>query len=494
LFSFVERTFCVGFPVRDPFRTVAITGELVQPDGSTALIEGFCDSSDGSVYRIRFMPTQEGTHRWSARVEGPGVSLQESGSFDAVDKGAKGILEAEGWGFLWSRSREPFFWNATTAYLLAGLREDVAFQAIDRLAKLGINRIRVALCPTRQQDGGRWSESQVKPREDFTFLYGPWPARQPDSQSDPQFDVSRFDIAYWQKFERILSRAASHGMIVHTIFFVDAQENQNYPFEKGRVGDDPDERRYFSYAVARLAPFWNVEWCITNEWALYRPDEWVEALGSHMAQKDPYGHLCTVHGHDHFPFRASSWCTHATFQVWDEDGGYDWVTENRREQMEAGSIKPQVNEEYGYEDHYPVPWGGGKVAPARNADNRRRLAWEITMAGAWQTNGESAANGLGGWINGLGDDSMTMFHGVRHMASLFGSLPWSQLEPRPELSSPALRVMEGPGIVVLYQPEGGPLPDPWSAQGIRGWNPRTGEWADAPDGEGDWVWVVESVP
>lgn len=30
--------------------------------------------------------------------------------------------------------------------------------------------------------------------------------------------------------------------------------------------------------------------------------------------------------------------------------------------------------EYGYEDHYPFPWGEKRLWPARTGDNRRRLA------------------------------------------------------------------------------------------------------------------------
>jgi hypothetical protein len=96
---------------------------------------------------------------------------------------------------------------------------------------------------------------------------------------------------------------------------------------------------------------------------------------------------------------------------------------------------PQVNEEYGYEDHYPT-WGGGRKAPARSADNRRRLAWGMYMAGGYQTTGERADTGTGwgpdtggGWINGRGDDSMVMLEGYGHIVDFFTAVPWWRLEP-----------------------------------------------------------------
>jgi hypothetical protein len=58
------------------------------------------------------------------------------------------------------------------------------------------------------------------------------------------------------------------------------------------------------------------------------------------------------------------------------------------------------------------------------------------MAGAYQTNGERADTGTGwgpdtggGWINGRGDDSMTMFVGYGHIVDFFTSLPWWELVP-----------------------------------------------------------------
>ena len=63
---------------------------------------------------------------------------------------------------------------------------------------------------------------------------------------------------------------------------------------------------------------------------------------------------------------------------------------NRREQAATGRPMPQINEEYGYEDACPNPGGQARQWPARTADTRRRLAWEITMAGTYQSTGERA--------------------------------------------------------------------------------------------------------
>jgi hypothetical protein len=123
------------------------------------------------------------------------------------------------------------------------------------------------------------------------------------------------------------------------------------------------------------------------------------------------------------------------YQRWDEAGGYRFMLENRCKQAETGRIIPQVNEEYGYEDHYPT-WGGNRKAPARRADDRRRLAWSMYMAGCYQTTGERADTGTGwgpdtggGWLNGRGDDSMKMLVGYGHIVDFFTSVRWWELNP-----------------------------------------------------------------
>jgi hypothetical protein len=321
-FDYFEVLIRTHNPIADPFRSVKVTGEFDEKH-----IDGFCDAQDGSVYRVRFLATNPGEHRFTVFFAHGETKKSFSGSFVAGKSDSKGILRAKDWGFVWSETNEPFFWNATTCYLMAGLSDEKIIEAMERLARFGINRIRVSLCPSRQKDGGRWYESQVGQREDFSYLYSPWLCATPDIWDDPRPDTTRFDVAYWQKFERLLAQAQRHNIVVQVIFFTDAQEPQNYPFERPspKADDakdfdhstrkpDPNERLYYCYAASRLSAFTNIEWCVTNEWALFQSNAWVDEIGSFLATQDPYGHLISVHGHGHFPFRESSWCTHALFQ------------------------------------------------------------------------------------------------------------------------------------------------------------------------------------
>jgi hypothetical protein len=135
------------------------------------------------------------------------------------------------------------------------------------------------------------------------------------------------------------------------------------------------------------------------------------------------------------------------------------MLESRKLQEKAGRIIPQTNEEYGYEDHYPL-W----AAPGSDStDVLRRTAWDIVMAGAYQTAGETARRGTniwpdtgGGWLNGRGDDTMTMFIGYGHMVDFMTRFEWWKTNPHDELVNNGNYCLADPGkIYAVYMPHGG---------------------------------------
>ncbi len=459
VYDFHEVTLTLpAAPAGNPFTDLSLTGELRPAGGPAVTVTGFCDSADGTTYRIRFMPRRTGRHEYRLQLAAPDGTHPVEGSFEAVEAGRPGLVEVDPefpYHFRYSGSGQHYFWNSTTTYALIGVRDDQAIAAgLERLARLGVNRIRAALIPPRVSSGQQWYEPAVVTDDTFTFCVNVWPAERPDDVKDPGFDTSRFNVAHFQKYERLLRRARDLGIQVSVIPYVDGRLPGVDPFRPERAGC-PDEERYYRYLVARLAAFSNVMWDVTNEWHLFRTEPWVNQMGALIRASDPYGHLISVHGHSKFPFHAAPWVSFAMYQSWDEHGGYDFLLRHRREQAATGRPLPQINEEYGYEDHYPKGWGESRVAPARSADNRRRLAWEMTMAGAYQTTGERAdVPGQGGWITGRGNATMVMLEGYRHLRAFFEKLPWWRLDPAPELVEGARCLAEPGRHYVLYLASG----------------------------------------
>jgi hypothetical protein len=222
---------------------------------------------------------------------------------------------------------------------------------------------------------------------------------------------------------------------------------------------------------------------------------------------DVYHHLATSHPMDNrHQDRSSSWFGMTSFQEWKRPL-HGWMLEQRRQQAATGRIIPQVNEEYGYEDHYPE-WAPYK-APAASADANRRAAWEIAMAGGYQTAGETAKRGTGmgpdtggGFLNGRGDDSMGMLGGYAHIVHFFSGLEWWRAEPHDELVNNGSYCLAEPGrVYIIYLPHGGSVTArlKLGRYEARWFNPRSGEYSaagiaqgpewnspNAPDRE-DWV-------
>jgi hypothetical protein len=284
-------------------------------------------------------------------------------------------------------------------------------------------------------------------------------------------------------------------MIVSVIFYVDGARAGTDPFGKENMGG-PDEQRYYRYAVARFAAFSNVMWDVANEYRLFRDDAWAEKMGSLIKEYDPYDHLTSTHGHETFNFRHSSWADFAMYQAWDEHGGHGFMLFNAREQEKVGRDIPQVNEEYGYEDHYPQGWGENRKPPARSAETRRKIAWGIYMAGCYQTTGERANTGTGsppdtggGWINGRGDDTMTMLSGYAHIVEFFSEFPYWKCDPHDELATGGAMCLFARGeCYAVYLPEGGVttlnLQDDYT---VRQFNPSNGQWKSLGQATGQWT-------
>lgn len=443
-------------------------------------VDGFCDSEDGSLFRIRFMPRSAGRYRYTVAFKFQGKTWSYEGYFEAKHAGDRGILrvdQAFPSHFVWEGTGEHYFYNGMTAYHLPGIREDDEIKRIlDRFHRNRVNRLRIGLSSSRVRNAMAWFEP-VYESEAFTFCYGPWAAERPDDAENPGWNVTRFDIAYWNKLERIIDYARRQNIVISLIMYVDAYRQGADPYGKLQMGGQ-DEQRYFRYAAARLAAFSNITWDLTNEYRLIRPHAWVERMGYYLKACDPYGHLVTCHGHGTFEFGLSGWADFAVYQSWDESGGYAYMLHNRERQQSTGRIIPQVNEEFGYEDHYPTAWGEGKVYPMRSGDTLRRRAWEIYMAGCYQTSGEYAGNGQGGWVNGRGDGTMHMLEGFAHIVTFFESCEWWRTTPdnSPLGQRDACCLADEGELYIVYTPVAQDLELllPAGRYEMNWYNPRTG--------------------
>ena len=454
-YDFVEVTANVERPdAPNPFTDVTLRGTFGRAGGSERQeVAGFCDSADGSVFRIRFMPSSPGDYSYSLTYRQGGFETTQAGGFRAADGHRRGPVRVDPkypWHFIWEGTGEHYFFNGTTAYFLLGWNDERIIQySVERLHRLKVNRLRVTIAGRENTLFGE----PVMNGGNFTTYPTPWPAQQADDMYHPGFDYTRFNLEYWRKFEHALRFARDRDMIISLV--LDMNDNKVHP-----PAASEDEYRFIRYAIARFGAFSNITWDLGDDLERYRSDEWTHETGTLIKKWDPYKHLATSHPVENVhQDRTSDWFDFTSFQEWSRNQ-HAYILKQRQAQEKTGRIIPQTNEEYGYEDHYPM-WAPG--LGSESAEVLRRTAWDIYMAGGYQTAGESARRGTniwpdtgGGWLNGRGDDTMTMFVGFGHIVDFFTSFEWWKTDPHDELVDNGNYCLAEPGqIYAVYLPRSG---------------------------------------
>jgi len=451
-YDFVEITLNVASPdAQNPFMDVTVEGQFGKTgSGQQLKVAGFCDSADGSVFRIRFMPATAGEYAYSIVYRQGGFEKTHSGTFRATAGHRRGPIRVDPqypWHFIWEGTGEHYFFNGTTAFWLMGWRDERTIEySIERLHEMKINRMRVLISGAADMF---WGEP-VMLGENFTMCLRPWMARDPESVWNPGIDFTHFNVPYWQKWERMLRFARDRDMIISAVLEISTHKSQP-------AAGSEDERRYIRYAIARLGAFSNYTYDLGDDLDSFRDEKWAHETGTFIESLDPYHHLASSHPvHREHQDRASAWMGFTSIQNWTRQQ-HALMLDERKIQLRTGRIIPQTNEEYGYEDHYPS-WAAPR--PEASGEAFRQLAWQIAMAGAYGTAGETAREGTnvwpdtgGGWINGRGDDTMVMLKGYEHMVDFFTSFEWWKTEPHDELVSRGAYCLAQPGeIYAVYLP------------------------------------------
>src|SRR6266700_5442108 len=84
-YDFVEVTANVAGPdVHNPFTDATLLGSFGKTGATERTnVEGFCDSADGSIFRIRFMPSKPGEYSYSIAYRQGAFEKTYTGTFRA---------------------------------------------------------------------------------------------------------------------------------------------------------------------------------------------------------------------------------------------------------------------------------------------------------------------------------------------------------------------------------------------------------------------------
>lgn len=490
-----------GYKISNPFTEILVKGKFTS--GNSVLeAEGFCDSQDGSVFRLRFSPENAGAvYSYNITVSGPGIKKSFNGNFTCINSTDPGpvITDPEHpKHFIYKGSKKPFYHLGNTVYGLVDIAniDEQIIATIDYCYKMGFNKIRFLLTGYPRDYDNRSSDDV-----DYGVPEDPWKAPNygslpgrvnpiPAWEGKPHnYDFERFNIAHWQRVDDAVRRMKEKGIIATCIILI---EKQNLPKEIGELTEN--EYRLYRYAVARLAAFSNVWWDLGNEHNEFRKPAWGNKMGNFVKEKDPYDRLASAHAHADFYYNDSPWADFIiTQQYGDLDSVYDWA-------MDYYDVpKPYINEEYGYEGRTDKPVGHGM-----NSNWVRKCHWAIAMAGGYATYGDWS-DGTSYFYMGIPGPGKAASQ-LGYLRSFFESIPFNRMIPSGKLTSNAYCLSGPDDLYVLYLPEGGAtdVDLSGSAKNIlqaRWFDPVTGNWSkqdilkkgkntvNAPSGQ-DWVCLI----
>jgi hypothetical protein len=94
---FSEVTVNVAGPdARNPFTDVTLRGNFGKAGAiERRNVEGFCDSPDGSVFRIRFMPASPGDYTYSVTYQQGDFEKTSTGTFRAAEGRRRGPIRVD---------------------------------------------------------------------------------------------------------------------------------------------------------------------------------------------------------------------------------------------------------------------------------------------------------------------------------------------------------------------------------------------------------------
>jgi len=476
-FDVAEFVIHVPQPAKNPFLDVQITGSFTAR-GKTVTVKGFADSQDGTLFRLRFCPSQAENYIYSVLYKNDGVEYNFSGSLRCFEGGRSGpvtVNPSHRRHFIYTGSQKSFFHLGYTAYhLLDPSNSDDQVDSLIQYCKAnGFNKIRFLLTGYARDDSastvntenehGANNPSEILQQKVKKYNYGAisgqvnhlpaWIGR------PHEYDFTRMNVRYWQRVDRAVREMRNAGIIATCIFTI---EKQGLPRELGALSKH--ELLLYSYAVSRLSAFDNVWWDLGNEHNETRDTVWGNRMGVLVKEEDPYDRCLSAHAYDTFLYPKSRW---ADFIITQQYGTarelHNWVLKY------LSVAKPYINEEYGYEGNANI------VGHSQNSEMTLRVHWAIAMAGGYATYGDYSDYVSYFYMAEPGPGKAA--RQLKHLRTFFEALPFDRLKPMDNVTNAGFCLAIPKKYYVVFLPGGGSAQLSLPVPGMTGrwYNPRTGE-------------------
>jgi hypothetical protein len=312
----------------NPFVDVQVAA-IFEREGRRIRVPGFYDGE--GVYRIRFSPAETGTWRWRSESHVAALNGRQ-GLFECVAPapGNHGPVHVSSDGFHFAYADgTPFRQIGTTSYSWALQSDAKCAETLATLKTSPFNKMRMLVFPNV-----------------------PSVATDPFVRTGPglrDWDPTRFDPAYFRRFEDRIRRLGALGIEADVILF--------HPYDPKRGYSDmrrEDDERYLRYAAARFGAYRNLWWSMANEYDQVKSKataDW-DHLFELLQAADPHDRLRSIHQFEIYYDARKPWITHASIQ------NNSAVLDDIRAGLHRDfALKPVIFDEVGYEGNFNEPWG-----------------------------------------------------------------------------------------------------------------------------------------
>ena len=366
-----------GNPFTDYSISAVFTGEK-----ETKKVDGFYDG-DG-VYKVRFMPSFVG--KYAYKIEGTFSDHKTEGEFEAVaptDIKNHGPVRVKDEIYLQYEDGAPYYSMGTTCYGWANQQEALQEQTIKTLSETCFNKIRFCIFPkyyeynleepiTYPYERGETKGQQTP--EEKAKLISFFSTDRPGVVMVTDFDCYKLNPEHFKRFDKRINELKNLGIEADIILL--------HPYDKWGFATMTSEcdNLYIKYMVARYGAFRNVWWSLANEYDLMlnkTEADW-DRIGEIIEEKDPYGHLRSIHNCLEYYDYSKAWITHCSLQRKDMYKHVEFTDEILKQYK-----KPAVWDEIAYEGNVELGWGN--ISP----EEMVRRFWEAFLRGGHAGHGET---------------------------------------------------------------------------------------------------------
>lgn len=342
--------------------------------GQSVSVRGFYDG--GGLYRIRFMPSAEGTHTFRITASFPVPEPEGSFYVTPASRSNHGPVRVKNTFHFAYEDGTAYYPVGTTCYVWALQSDDLIRQTLESLKVSGFNKIRFCIFPKHYLYNlhdprsfpyeGTPMDCTLLTEDNFNDFNG--------AASGNNWDFTRFNPNYFRHIENCILRLQELGVEADLIIM--------HPYDRWGFSRMTQKQNdlYWHYLTARLSAFRNIWWSLANEYDLMpsmKTEDW-ERLAGILCNEDPYGHLRSIHNCVPFYDYTRPWITHCCIQRQDLYRTAEY-TDEWREQFG----KPVVPDEIAYEGDIPCGWGN------ITGEEMVRRFWECAVRGGYPGHGET---------------------------------------------------------------------------------------------------------